>query len=251
MTEVCSLIELQQTLYTSKNPTRRWLHCARRDLIIDMIERYATKGNRTALEVGPGSGLYLPILAKLFNEVTASDVEDAYLKHASSFTEEFPNISLIIDDIADSNLPETSFDLILCSEVVEHIGDSASAISGMHRLLKPGGTLILDTPQRYSPLELVAKIAFLPGIIDLVRIIYKEPILETGHINLMTHKQVSSQLEEAGFRICECYKSGIYLPFIAEFMGQTGLRLEQWLESKLRNGPFNGLLWIQYYIAEA
>lgn len=251
MVEESSLLELQQTLYTSRNPTRRWLHCTRRDWIIDTLERYANKGNRTALEVGPGSGLYLPILAKLFDEVTASDVEDSYLKHASKFTKEFSNISLIIDDITDSNLPEASFDLILCSEVVEHIKDSVSAISGMHRLLKPGGTLMLDTPQRYSPLELIAKIAFIPGIINLVRLIYREPILETGHINLMTPRQIISQLEDAGFRILECFKSGVYLPFIAELMGQTGLCLEQWLEPKLRNGPFSGLLWIQYYIAEA
>ena len=73
-----------------------------------------------------------------------------------------------------------------CAEVIEHIADAHAALCGLEKLLKPGGTLILSTPQRYSPLELCAKIAFLPGFIQLVRLIYREPILETGHIKVLT-----------------------------------------------------------------
>jgi 2-polyprenyl-3-methyl-5-hydroxy-6-metoxy-1,4-benzoquinol methylase len=244
------LVELQETLYTSKNPTRRWLHCTRRDWIVDELQRCASKGRRDrALEVGPGSGIYLPVLAKLYTEVTASDVEQAYLKHAGALTAACPNLRLVSDDITHTKLPESSFDLILCTEVIEHISDSASAIAGMHRLLNPGGSLVLSTPQRWSVLELTSKLAFMPGIINLVRLIYAEPVLETGHINLMTDTQVISQLEGAGFKIIERFKSGMYLPLIAEFAGQPGLRLEQWLESKLRGGPMDWLLWEQYYIA--
>ena len=251
MVPLSQLVELQQTLYNSKNPTRRWLHCIRRDWLIEMIYRYAIeKQQRLALEVGPGSGIYLPILAERFEKVIASDVEEAYIKYASCLQDKYPNLSLVIDDITNSRLSEASFDLIVCTEVLEHIADSVSAIREMYRLLKPGGLLILSTPQKWSPLELTAKIAFMPGIIDLVRLIYNEPILETGHINLMTAKQVTHQLQITGFCIREHFKSGMYLPLIAEFTGKWGLRLEQWLETKLRNEPLDWLLWTQYYIAE-
>ena len=70
----------------------------------------------------------------------------------------------------------------------------------MRRVLAPSGVLIMSTPQKYSPLELFSKLAFLPGIIDVVRWIYKEPILETGHINLMTKQMLRDQLERAGLR---------------------------------------------------
>ena len=251
MASDAELVELQQTLYTSTNPTRRWLHCTRRDWIADAVHRCTPGVRGQALEVGPGSGVYLPLLSSVFETVYATDIEAAYLKYAAPLVDKLANLKLLVDDIADSKLPPQSFDLILCSEVLEHISDSSAAVAGMRRLLKPGGLLILSTPQRYSPLELAAKIAFLPGVIQLVRLIYREPILETGHINLMTSRTVERQLTEAGFCISERYKSGLYLPFVAEFSGQYGLRIEQWLEAYLRDGPADGLLWTQYYVARA
>jgi 2-polyprenyl-3-methyl-5-hydroxy-6-metoxy-1,4-benzoquinol methylase len=251
MSSISELVQLQQTLYKSKNPTRRWLHCTRRDWIINALRQVAASGkNQRSLEVGPGSGIYLPVLAEIFEEVTASDIEEDYLIHGSILQDMYPNLNLVVDDVINTKLPEASFDLILCTEVVEHIADSRLAIAGMYYLLKPGGVLILSTPQRWSPLELTAKIAFLPGIIDLVRLIYREPILETGHINLMTDKQVIQQLVGSGFRICEQFKSGMYLPLIAEFTAVWGLRFEKWLQTRLLGGPLDWLLWTQYYIAQ-
>jgi 2-polyprenyl-3-methyl-5-hydroxy-6-metoxy-1,4-benzoquinol methylase len=245
------LVKLQQTLYSSKNPTRRWLHCTRRDWIINAIEQAAFEGrNERALEIGPGSGIYLPILANHFKEVIASDIESDYLKYAETLKERHSNLHLLIDDITNTQLPTASFDVILCTEVIEHIPNSRAALASMKRLLKPNGVLILSTPQKWSPLEVAAKIAFLPGIIDIVRLIYREPILETGHINLLTEKQATRQLQQAGFNICKRYKSGLYIPLIAEFTGNLGLKLEKWLESKLYGGPLDWLLWTQYYIAK-
>lgn len=251
MDSEAQLLELQQTLYTSKNPTRRWLHCTRRDWIIETIRQHGSDLSGKALEVGPGSGIYLPVLASQFREVVAADIEEAYLKYATTLVRHYPNIEVMIDDITASSLSTHSFDLVLCTEVVEHIHESRRAIAEMHRLLKPGGALILSTPQRYSPLELAARIAFLPGVINLVRMIYREPILETGHINLMTTKNITSQLRDAGFTIRTSHKSGVYLPLIAEFAGEHGLRLEKWLEPKLRKSLLNGLLWTQYFVALA
>jgi 2-polyprenyl-3-methyl-5-hydroxy-6-metoxy-1,4-benzoquinol methylase len=248
------LIDAQEIMYTSSNPTRRWLHCSRKDWIINALRRYtaASAGKpATALEVGPGSGIYLPVLCELFSEVSGVDIEPVYLDHSRPMLEKYPHLSLKVDDMTDSKLPAHSFDLILCTEVIEHIPDSKRALGEMHRLLKPGGVLILSTPQRYSPLELAAKVAFLPGVIHLVRLIYGEAILDSEHINLMTETEVTEQLHHAGFTIEERYKTGMYLPLVAEFSRDTGLKLEQYLERKLRGGSFDWLLWTQYFVAKA
>jgi 2-polyprenyl-3-methyl-5-hydroxy-6-metoxy-1,4-benzoquinol methylase len=245
------LVALQETLYRSSNPTRRWLHCIRRDWIVEALRRHAPPVRARALEVGPGSCIYLPVLGRLFTEVVATDIEAAFLKHAAPLRHSQPNLQLALDDICASSLPAASFDLILCTEVIEHIADSAAALRGMRRLLKPDGVLVLSTPQRYSPLELAARIAFLPGVIQLVRRIYNEPVLETGHINLMTARTVQRQLRETGFELREQHQTGMYLPLLAEFGGVRALRLEQWLERRLRGTIGAGLLWTQYYIAGA
>jgi ubiquinone/menaquinone biosynthesis C-methylase UbiE len=201
------------------------------------------------MEVGPGSGIYLGLLSELADEVIAVDIEDAYLSSAAAAAS-WPNLKLVRDDICHSNMPDATMDLILCSEVVEHIPDSSLAIREMYRLLKPGGSLILTTPQRTSTMELTCKLAFLPIVISIVRWIYREPVLKPGHINLMTARTVTGQLESAGFRICERYKLALYLPVVAELMGNLGLRMQQWLERNLRDGALDGALWTQCYVAQ-
>ncbi len=245
------LVALQDTLYTSRNPTRRWLHCARRDWMVDAIRRVAAAQpqRQHALEVGPGSGVYLPVLASLYAQVTASDIEAAYIERAQRLARDHRNLACVIDDITRSQLPSASVDLILCSEVIEHIPDSVPALREMRRLLRPGGRLVLSTPQRYGILETVARVALAPGVIALTRRVYREPVLETGHINLLTEREVKRQLTDAGFRIDESHKSGLYLPLVAEFMDEPGLRFERWLEGKMQRTPLDHLLWTQYHIA--
>lgn len=243
------LVALQRTLYASKNPTRRWLHCTRRDWIYDALRRYAANCGPRALEVGPGSGVYLPLLAGLFESVVAADIEESYLLALKPMLASLANVSVTRDDILASGFSSASFDLILCSEVIEHIPDSRRALAEMSRLLRPKGVLILSTPQRYSLLEVCGKVALLPGIIELVRRVYREPVLETGHINLLTARSVRSQIIQARFSIQETFKSGLYLPLVAEFLGESGLSFERGLEEVLRGGPLDWLLWTQYYVA--
>ena len=238
------LVALQETIYTSRNPTRRWLHVTRKEWVEAVIAELG--GDGAALEVGPGSGVYLPALLEAFATVTATDVERAHLEHLEP---RFPDVRFVEGDITRPAEGEGPFDLILCSEVVEHIPDSGAALRGMARLLRPGGVLILSTPQRYSPLEITSKVAFLPGIVQLVRAVYREPVLKQGHINLMTRRTVRRQLAEAGFRIEREFLSGVYLPFVAEFGGSAGLALARRMEQALRGSPFAWLLWTQYYIA--
>ena len=244
------LLTLLETLYNSRNPTRRWLHCTRRDWIRTKIEQSARERPGRALETGFGAGVYLPTLADCYREVIAADLDEAHIEHAQPLLERYPHLQLVTDNITQSRLPGASFDLILCSEVLEHIPDTQRVIGEIRRLLAPGGILIISTPQRHSLLELACKVAFLPGIVQVVRRIYREAVFETGHINLLTADELSATLQAYGFHLREHYKSGMYIPLLAEFGGTVGLGLERWLEKQLRVGPLSFLLWTQYYVAQ-
>jgi 2-polyprenyl-3-methyl-5-hydroxy-6-metoxy-1,4-benzoquinol methylase len=249
--EASALVELQRTLYRSRNPTRRWLHQSRRERVESALRRLATERPRSdALEVGPGSGIYLPLLCELFEHVIASDIEPAYLDHLSDVVGEQANLELVIDDITASALEPQSFDLVLCSEMIEHAPQPREVVAGLRRALRPGGALVLTTPQARSTLELASKLAFAPGIIDLVRLVYKEPILPPGHISLLTARQVRTLLADHGFRVLEHDTWGMYLPLVSELGGEAGLRLERRLESRISGGRLDGLLWTQCWIAE-
>jgi Methyltransferase domain len=51
-------------------------------------------------------------------------------------------------DITHMDLPDDSFDLILCSHVLEHVPDDRAAISELCRVLRPRGTALVLTPYR-------------------------------------------------------------------------------------------------------
>jgi SAM-dependent methyltransferase len=97
----------------------------------------ARPGHR-ALDVGCREGDQTRWLERKGYEVTSIDVEKVYEK-----TE-------IVD--AEKPLPYAgdTFDLIWCSEVIEHLEDPAFSASEMRRVLRPGGSMVLTTPNSFA-----------------------------------------------------------------------------------------------------
>lgn len=49
-------------------------------------------------------------------------------------------------DMLAMSFPDASFDLVIANHVLEHVADDAKALSEIHRVLRPGGLAILQTP---------------------------------------------------------------------------------------------------------
>jgi len=243
------LVELQKTLYASRNYTRRRIHSSRFEWIKQAILQYhADSPNSIAIEYGPGSGIYLPILASQYQEVIAADIEKAYLDDIAGLKDSLPYLEIVIDDLIHSTYPANHFGLVLCTEVLEHVPSPELALHTIYRILAPGGIAIITTPQKYSVMEWCCKVGFLPGILQIVRQIYREPVFELGHVSLRSAKQIRDVIDANGFEVLAADKFGLYLPLIAEFGGQQGGRLIEKLERAIKNTPFDGLLWTQAYV---
>lgn len=201
------------------------------------------------MEIGPGCGVYLPTLAGLADVVVATDIEPRFLENAAVEFAHLANLSLVADDICESKLELASFDIVLCTEVIEHIADSPSVLRSAAALLRPGGVLVLSTPQRWSPLELVARVALRRGFIKIVRAVYREPVLDMGHINVLGSRQLAEQVVAAGLTIESRHSAGVYVPLLAELGGDRAQRFAAWLEPLLRRSPLRTLLWTQHLVA--
>ncbi|HEV2238954.1 MAG TPA: class I SAM-dependent methyltransferase [Ktedonobacterales bacterium] len=55
----------------------------------------------------------------------------------------------VIADITQIPLPDAGCDVVLCTEVLEHVADTAAAFAELARLLRPGGYLLGTTPFAY------------------------------------------------------------------------------------------------------
>jgi SAM-dependent methyltransferase len=237
-------IAFQARLYTDPNPTRRGLHLGRRAWVEKVSIPHLGAG-RTALEVGVGCGIFTRFLAEHGSTVTAIDINQAFLDGVDSVA----GITTLNAD-ATRPLPVAPVDFALCSEVLEHVPPEGSLamLQSLYGALKPGGHLLLTTPQRYATVELMARLFRIPLVLALARQIYGTAE-ELGHINLLTHGQLGRQLAAAGFEIVRQDRFGFYLPVIAEFGGTPGRAVLRGIERIIRPIPvLRGLIWTQAYL---
>jgi SAM-dependent methyltransferase len=90
------------------------------------------------LDVGAGAGQYRPLFAIC-----------AYKAH--DFGQELQTIGHYTpldyqSDILAIPVPDESFDVILCTEVLEHVPEPIKAVVEMARVLRPGGLMLLSAP---------------------------------------------------------------------------------------------------------
>ena len=157
------------------------------------------------LDVGTGDGCLGMVVQKIFGyEVTGVDIEDIAEKR----------VKVITVDVENQPIPfrEGTFDIVLMSEVLEHLYRRPTFfLNNINKVLKGGGCLILTTP---NFLSFYHRILMLRGIIPLYPWIRGDPLTDKephGHqFKLYTMEEVVSWLEVSGFKVQEKYYSDPY-----------------------------------------
>jgi SAM-dependent methyltransferase len=57
-----------------------------------------------------------------------------------------PKATIIADLVDAPHLPSDTFDCVICTQTLQYIPDVASAVATLHRILRPGGVLLLTLP---------------------------------------------------------------------------------------------------------
>lgn len=105
-----------------------------------------------------------------------------------------------VADMYQSPFPDCSADLIVSSQVFEHLNEPQRALKEIRRVLKQGGTLIIDVPYDLfmGPHFLLFNVhCFIEGYLK-GKELYKQ---RCGHLNHFTLKTLSRLLESEGFVI--------------------------------------------------
>jgi SAM-dependent methyltransferase len=114
--------------------------------------RYAAErtAGLTVLDAGSGEGYGAAILAERAVAVTGVDLDPTVIQHAA---ESYPRAHFEAADLGALPFPAESFDAVVSFQVVEHMQSPRDYASECARVLKPGGLLIVSTPNRltFSP----------------------------------------------------------------------------------------------------
>ncbi|HEX4416172.1 MAG TPA: methyltransferase domain-containing protein [Lacipirellulaceae bacterium] len=122
-----------------------WWFRAKRHILWTLVDRYSparSEGKLRVCELGCGTGANLDAVKDRY-EVVGVDSSPQALEYARSrlgarvFQGELP---------ADIDLPKESFEVVVVSDVLEHIEDDRGSLATAMRLLKPGGIVVATVP---------------------------------------------------------------------------------------------------------
>jgi 2-polyprenyl-3-methyl-5-hydroxy-6-metoxy-1,4-benzoquinol methylase len=145
------------------------------------------------LDVGTSSGYLARRLAAAGSTVVGIDVDEEAAAEAREVCEQ-----VLVGDVETMELPfaEESFDVVLCGDLIEHLRDPERFLTRIRTLIRPGGRLVLTTP---NVANWSMRLALLAGHWRYT----ERGILDRSHTHLFTKKTLEQTLERAGYRILE------------------------------------------------
>jgi len=159
---------------------------------IDIYLKLIGSGKKI-LDIGCWDGYIGQLVKKQNNHVYGVEVVPAAADRAGKILDKVYNLPLVgawADQINEQ------FDLILTTEVIEHIFDTDNFLANIKRLLKPGGELVVSTPNAAS---LGRRLLLLLGRSPNLEITSR--IEDSGHIRYFTMSSMKQLLREHGFDI--------------------------------------------------
>lgn len=174
---------------------------------------------RSLLDVGCHIGVFV--------EIAASHGWDAWGVEPSSWAvarAKKRGLQVVEGTLDTAALPEAAFDVVTLWDVIEHVTDPLHTLQQTHRLLKPGGLLVVHT------IDIDSLFARLMGS--------HWPWLMEMHIYYFSRRTLRLMLETCGFRVLSDRPQGRYLR-LGYLMNRVGAlmpwmgRPAEWLTTKL------------------
>jgi SAM-dependent methyltransferase len=102
------------------------------------------------LEAGCGEGYGADLIADVAHRVIAVDYDESAVAHVRT---RYPRVNVMQANLAQLPLPDSSVDIVVNFQVIEHLWDQTQFVVECARVLRPSGLLMMSTPNRitFSP----------------------------------------------------------------------------------------------------
>ncbi len=105
---------------------------------------------RDVLEAGCGEGYGADLITDVAGRVIGLDYDELTVAHVRA---RYPRVDVRHGNLASLPLPDGSVDVVVNFQVIEHLWDQPQFVAECFRVLRPGGLLLMSTPNRitFSP----------------------------------------------------------------------------------------------------
>lgn len=167
------------------------VNALRRQKILQLAQADGLSGKRI-LDIGCATGYLGQALKQPDNFVAGVDVAESAVAEARKVLD-----AAYVVDVENEPWPEDfvtqPFDLVICAEFIEHLFDQDAFLQHIKKIMKPGGRLILTTP---NFLLWNNRLRMLLG-----RFGPKEALFDQSHIHLLSYRGFKEKIAQAGFTV--------------------------------------------------
>jgi methionine biosynthesis protein MetW len=175
--------------YYSSKVLKYKISSSRVDKIIPLIS--GDLKNKKILDIGCGNGDLARMLTDKEIEVYGIDISSKAVSKTKKFMTKFYEL-----DLNEDNLPfkNQTLDIVIASEIIEHLFAPEKLLKEIHRVLKKGGLAVITTP---NFLYWGNRLKFLEGWFDYE----KTGIFDESHVHFFTYSSLKKEIKNSGFKI--------------------------------------------------
>ncbi|MFT3900552.1 MAG: class I SAM-dependent methyltransferase [Gordonia sp. (in: high G+C Gram-positive bacteria)] len=111
------------------------------EYIADLVD------GKDVLEAGSGEGYGADLLSRRARSVVCVDYDQSAVEHTRA---RYPQLVVHQGNLIDLPIADESVDVIVNFQVIEHLWDQPAFVAECHRVLRPGGRLLMSTPNRIT-----------------------------------------------------------------------------------------------------
>jgi SAM-dependent methyltransferase len=146
-----------------------------------VYERLASRcTDRDVLEAGCGEGYGADLIADVARRVIGLDYDESAVAHVRA---RYPRVEMLHGNLAELPLADGTVDVVVNFQVIEHLWDQGQFVAECLRVLRPGGVLLMSTPNR---------ITFSPG---------RDTPINPFHTRELNAAELTELLTAAGFSL--------------------------------------------------